>query len=69
MKRVPSPPQLFLKNFYVALLISKISGLGTKSEVYNVLALRCLGRAKPNILVIVPLKPLVKLKFGFGIMP
>jgi hypothetical protein len=36
---------------------------------YNVLTLGCLGRVELNIVVIVRFKPLVKLKFGFGIMP
>jgi hypothetical protein len=51
------------------LLILSLVGLGTKSEAYNVLALGCLGHVEPNTIVIVPFKPLVKLRFGFGIMP
>jgi hypothetical protein len=58
-----------LGNICTTLLISSPLGLGTKNETYNVLALRCLGNVEPNTLVIVQLKPLVKLKFGFGIMP
>jgi hypothetical protein len=51
------------------LFISNPLGLETKSEGYNVLPLGCLSRVEPNTIVIVPLKRLVKLKFGFGIMP
>ncbi len=53
----------------MASLILSLQGLGTNSEAYNVLTLGCLGRVEPNIVVIVPFKPLVKLRFGFGIMP
>jgi hypothetical protein len=53
----------------MTLLILGPPRLGTKSETYNVLALICLDCVEPNTLVIVPLKPLVKLRFGFGIMP
>ncbi len=53
----------------MALFILGLLGLGTKSEVYNVFSLRCLGHVEPNIVVIVPLMPLMKLRFGFGIMP
>jgi predicted Rossmann-fold nucleotide-binding protein len=49
----------------VKLFISCPLGLGTKNEIYNVLALGCLGRVEPNILLIMPFKPLVKLRFGF----
>ncbi len=48
------------------LFISRLPRLGTKSEAYNVLALGCLSHVKPNIIMIVPLKPLAR--FGFGIM-
>ncbi len=44
-------------------------GPGTNSETYSILAFRCLGHVEPNIIIIVPLKRLVKLRFGFGIMP
>jgi len=53
----------------MTLLILGPPRLGTKSETYNFLTLICLDRVEPNTLVIVPLKPLVKLRFGFGIMP
>jgi hypothetical protein len=56
-------------NFFATLLISSPPGLWTNSEAYNVLTLGCLSCVEPNIIVIVPLKPLVKLKFGFCIMP
>jgi hypothetical protein len=69
MKRVFSPPQLLLGNFCVPLLISSLPILGTKNEAYNVLALWCLSLVEPNTIMIMPLKPLVKLRFGFGIMP
>jgi hypothetical protein len=69
MKRASSPPQLFLRNFCVALLISDLLGLRTNSEVYNVLTLGCLSYVEPNTIMIVPFKLLVKLRFGFGIMP
>ncbi len=42
--------------------------LGTKSETYNILALGCIGHVEPNTVVIVPFKPLAKLKSNFGIM-
>jgi hypothetical protein len=51
------------------LLILGLPKLGTKNKAYNVLTLGCLGHVEPNTIMIVPLKPLVKLKFGFGIMP
>ncbi len=53
----------------MTLFISSFLKLGTKNEIHNVLALGCLGRFEPNIIVIMPLKPPMKLKFGFGIMP
>ncbi len=53
----------------MTLLISSPIGLGTKSEAYNVLTLQCLGHVESNTIAIVPLKPLVKLRFNFGIMP
>jgi hypothetical protein len=53
----------------VVLLISSLLGLGTKNEAYNALTLRCLNHVKPNTLVIVSFKPLMKLRFGFGIVP
>jgi hypothetical protein len=49
--------------------ISSPLGLGTKSETYNILALGCLCHVEPNTIVIMPFKPLMKLRFGFGIMP
>jgi hypothetical protein len=57
-----------LINFCAALLISSPLGLRTKNETYNVLALGCLGCVEPNTLMIMPFKPLVKLRFGCGIM-
>jgi hypothetical protein len=51
------------------LFISHPLRLGIKIEAYNVLALGCLGCVEPNTIVIMPLKPLMKLRFGFGIMP
>jgi len=70
VKKVSSPPcNCFLGNFCVASLLLSLQGLGTNSEAYNVLTLGCLGHVEPNIVVIVPFKPLVKLRFGFGIMP
>jgi hypothetical protein len=59
----------FLGNFCATLLISCPLGLRTKNETYNVLALGCLGYVEPNTLMIMPFKPLVKLRFGCGIMP
>jgi hypothetical protein len=61
--------QCFLRNFCVASLILGLQGLGTNSEAYNVLTLGGLGRVELNIIVIVPFKPLMKLRFGFGVMP
>ncbi len=40
-----------------------------KNSSYNVLTLGCLGCVEPNIIMIVPFKPLMQLRFGFGIMP
>jgi hypothetical protein len=51
------------------LLILGLARLRTKNETYNVLTLRCLSHVEPNIVVIMPLKPSMKLRFGFGIMP
>ncbi len=51
------------------LFISSFLGLGTRSEVYNVLTLGCLNHVEPNITMIMPFKLLMKLRFGFGIMP
>ncbi len=53
----------------MALLMSHFARLRAKSEAYNVLALGCLSLVKPNIVMIMPFKPLMKLRFGFGIMP
>ncbi len=58
----------FIGNFYAMLLISSPPWFGTKCEAYNVLTLRCLGHVEPNTIMIVPLKLLVKLRFGFDIM-
>jgi hypothetical protein len=70
MKNVFSPPcNCFLKNFCVASFILGFRRLGPNSEAYNVLTLGCLGCVEPNIIVIVPFKPLMKLRFGFNIMP
>ncbi len=69
MNKVSNPPKFFLGNFYAVLLIFGPPKLGTKNETYNVLALRCLSRVEPNTIVIVPLKLLVKLRFGFDLMP
>jgi hypothetical protein len=51
------------------LLISDPIGLGTKNEAYNVLTLGCLNFVEPYTSVIMPFKPIMKLRFGFGIMP
>jgi hypothetical protein len=59
----------FLGNFYTTLLISSPPKLGTKNKTYNVLTLKCLGRTESNTLVIMAFKPLLKLRFGFGIIP
>jgi hypothetical protein len=69
VKRVFNPPQFFLWNFCAMLLTSSPPRLGTKSETYNVLPLECLSHVEPNTLVIVPFKPFMKLRLGFGIMP
>jgi len=69
VKKVFSPPQLFKKNFCASLFVSNSLGLGTKTQAYNFLALGCLGCVEPNTIMIMPLKLLVKLRFGFGIMP
>jgi hypothetical protein len=61
--------QLLFKNFCVASFILGLQGLGINSEAYSVLALGCVGYVEPNIVVIVPFKPVEKLKFGFGIIP
>ncbi len=53
----------------MTLLMSHSTRLRAKSEAYNVLTLGCLSLVKPNIVMIMPLKPLMKLRFGFGIMP
>lgn len=50
------------------LLILGLVGLGTKNETYNVSTLKCLSHVEPNIVMIMPLKSLVKLRFDFGIM-
>jgi hypothetical protein len=51
------------------LLILGFPRLGTMSEIYNVLTLGCIGHVELNVIMIVPLKPIVYLRFGFNIMP
>jgi hypothetical protein len=53
----------------VALLITNFTRLGTRSETCNILVLRCLGHVERNRVVIVTCKPIMKLGFGFSIMP
>jgi hypothetical protein len=53
----------------VVLFISNPLGLGTKNETYNVLTLRCISCVEPNIVMIVPFKPLVKFRFGCNMVP
>jgi hypothetical protein len=63
VKRVFSPSQLLFRK-----LLCTVTYLRSSNETYSVLALGCLGHVQPNTIVIVPLKPLVKLMFGFGII-
>ncbi len=53
----------------MALLVSSPIGLGTKSEASNILALSCLGHVELSRIMIITLRPIAKLGFGFGIMP
>ncbi len=53
----------------MALLISSFTRLGTRSETCNILVLRCFGHVEPNRVVIMTLKPIMKLGFDFSIMP
>ncbi len=68
VKKVSSPPQLFFRKLLYKIIYSGPLGLGIKNEAYNVLTLRCLSCVEPNTLMIMPFKPLVKLRFSFGIM-
>jgi hypothetical protein len=69
VKRLSTPPYLFFRNFCATLLILDPPKLGSNNEVYNVFALGCLGYVEPNNVMIVSVKPLMKLRFGFGIIP
>jgi hypothetical protein len=69
VKRATNPLQLFLGNFYVALLVSNPAGLGTRSETSNILVLNCLNHVELSRIMTITFKPIVKLELGFGIMP
>jgi hypothetical protein len=53
----------------VTFLVSSLTGLGIRNKACNILVLRCLNYLEPNIVVIMPFKFTLKLKFSFGIMP
>jgi hypothetical protein len=53
----------------VALLVSNLTGLGTRSETANILALSCFGHVELSRIMIITFRPIVKLEFGFGILP
>ncbi len=53
----------------MAILILSFTRLGTRSETCNILVLKCLGHVEPNSVMIVSPKPIMKLGFGFSIMP
>ncbi len=53
----------------MVLFISSLLGLGTNNEAYKFLTLRCLSHFEFNMVVIVPFKFLMKLRFDFDIMP
>ncbi len=64
VKRVFNPQQLLFRK-----LLCIVTYLKSSNETCSVLVLGCLGCAEPNTIMIVPLKPLVKLIFGFGMIP
>ncbi len=69
MKVVTNPLSSFLRNFCATLLISSPTRLRTKSITCNILVLGWqLSHAKPSRVMIVTLKPITKLGFGFDIM-
>jgi hypothetical protein len=51
----------------MALLVSSPTRLGTMNEASNILVLRCFGHVELSRIVIVTLKPIAKLGFGFCI--
>ncbi len=53
----------------MALLVLGRTRLGTRNETSNILVLRCFGHVELSRIVIVTLKLITKLGFGFGIMP
>jgi hypothetical protein len=53
----------------MVLFVSSLTRLRTRSETCNILVLGCLGCVEPNRIMIMTPKPIVKLGFGFGIMP
>ncbi len=53
----------------MVLFVSDLAKLRTRNEACNVLVLKCLGPVESNRVLIMAPKPIVKLGFGFGIMP
>lgn len=53
----------------MVLFVSDLAKLRTRNETCNVLVLECLGHVEFNRVLIMALKLIVKLGFGFGKMP
>ncbi len=53
----------------MALLISSFTRLRIRSETCNILVLRCFSHVQLNRVMIVTPKLIMKLGFGFSIMP
>jgi len=51
----------------VALFVSSLTGLGTRSENNGILVLGCIGCVEPNRVVMMTFKIMMTLGFGIGI--
>ncbi len=53
----------------MAFFVLDLAKLKTRSETCNILVLLCLGAVEFSRIVIVTPMPIMKLRFGLGIMP
>ncbi len=51
------------------MFVSRLTGLGTRSENNGILVLECIGCVEPNRVVMMMFKTMMKLGFGIGITP
>jgi hypothetical protein len=69
VKRVFNPPQVLFRKPLCNIIYLRSSKVMRNNETYNVLTLGCLTHFEPNTIMLLPLKPIRKLRFSFNIMP